>query len=37
MHDTLFVRRLQSIGDLTRNRQSFFQRNTALGDPIGQH
>jgi hypothetical protein len=36
MHDILFVRRFQSIGNLLRNTQSFVQRNPAFFDTLGQ-
>jgi hypothetical protein len=36
MHDVLLVRGFQSIGDLAREGESFFDRNGAFGDAFRQ-
>ena len=36
MDDALLVRGFEGLGDLTRDRQGFVQRNRPTSDPIGQ-
>ena len=36
MNDPFLVRGLQRLGNLTRDRQRLFQRDSALFDPLGQ-
>ena len=36
MNNPLLVRRLECLGDLSRDRQRLVQRNRTLGDAIGQ-
>ena len=36
MDDALFVRGLECIGDLLRNRDRFIERKGTACDPIGQ-
>ena len=32
MHDALFVRRFEGVGDLRRDAEGFFERHRPLGD-----